>query len=556
MTTSSYTSDIDVLLQDSSIIGYFTSTNKSILHFIKTYIEVDKVLCANYTDTNIVYNKLDEIKNAINNQNNHATLLQSKIDTLRETTNNEIRSLFIDLQKVISTHNTTDDLKTVFDNFRERLENINTQRLNDTDRKNLQILTGIQQTFERSLDQHRINTRIECIENVLTNINENFTNNSSKKGQVAETVLFNLLTEAFPDTEVLDTSQTPNSGDIQLVKENKPKILIDSKNFGSKTVPKRDLDKFYNDIQQNNCSGILCNAFGGIANKQHFEIDIVDKNVVVFIHSHQFDSSLFQLATNIIYNMHQELRDKQTDCITLDQRLYQNIKIEYNYYIQTFRHHLDIIRSNVNSLSQLSFTLLDNFFKRKATNVEFKQFTCHICSAQVSTEKILKTHIKKQHSNLIPTTKTPKPTKKQPSEDPVSDIESESESSQASSNPPPQKTQKQQVSQALKPKTTTKQPTISQQPKQQSQQVQQVQQRTPQQTQQTQQVQQRTLPPQQTQQVQQRTLPQQTQQVQQRTLPPQQTQQNLQRTQITPQQQANLNQHYYKKSDDAFTVKF
>ena len=187
-----------------------------------------------------------------------------------------------------------------------------------------------------------------------------------------------------------------------MVKENKPVILIDSKNFGSKVVPKRDLDKFYNDIQQNNCCGILCNAFGGIANKQHFEIDIIDKNIIVFIHSHQFDATLFKLATNIIYNMHQELKDKQTDSILVDQRLYQNIKVEYNYYIQTFRHHLDIIKSNVNSLSQLSFTLLDNFFKRKATMVDLKQFSCHICSAQLSTEKILKTHLKRMHGNVLP----------------------------------------------------------------------------------------------------------------------------------------------------------
>jgi hypothetical protein len=106
----------------------------------------------------------------------------------------------------------------------------------------------------------------------LSSINENFSNNSSKKGQVAETVLLNVLTEAFPDTEMLDTSHQANSGDIQMVREDKPTILIDSKNFGSKTVPKRDLDKFYTDIQQNNCSGILCNAFGGIANKKHTSI--------------------------------------------------------------------------------------------------------------------------------------------------------------------------------------------------------------------------------------------------------------------------------------------
>jgi hypothetical protein len=409
MSIQAYTNDIEGLLTDSSIINYFTSTNKNIVHFVKTYIEVDKILGASSSNSNMLYNKLDEIKTILSHQSNQLvnlsssnTLLQSKLETLKDTTNVELKNIFMEFQKEISKHNNTDEIKCIFENFKDRIEIINTQKLNDIDRKNLEVFTSLQTTFEKSLDSHQINNKINSIETTLSSINENFSNNSSKKGQVAETVLLNILTETFPDTEILDTSHNANSGDIQMIKENKPVILIDSKNFGSKTVPKRDLDKFYTDIQQNNCSGILCNAFGGIANKQHFEIDIVDKNILVFVHSHQFDSNVFRLATNIIYNMHQELKDKQSDSIVLDQRLYQNIKIEYNYYIQTFRHHLDIIKSNVNSLSQLSFTLLDNFFKRKATNVELKQFSCHICSAQLSTEKILKTHLKKQHPNVLP----------------------------------------------------------------------------------------------------------------------------------------------------------
>jgi hypothetical protein len=413
MSNETYTSDVEKLLTDTNIISYFTSNNKNIVHFIKTYIEVDKILGSNYLESNLLYNKLDEIKSALTNQgcqlsnlssniSNANSMLQSKIENIKDITNNDLRKMFLDLQSQINKERDSSDLKHIFDNFRDRIEILNNQKLNDIDRKNLEIFSNIQTTFEKSLDSHQINNKIMNIENTLSNINENFSNNSAKKGQVAETILLNILTETFTDTEVIDTSHLPNSGDIQLLKEDKPTILIDSKNFGSKTVPKRDLDKFYTDIQQNNCSGILCNAFGGIANKQHFEIDIVDKNIIVFIHSHQFDSNLFRLATNIIYNLYQELKDKQNDCIILDQRLYQNIKIEYNYYIQTFRHHLDIIKSNVNSLSQLSFTLLDNFFKRKATNVELKQFSCHICSAQLSTEKILKTHLKKQHPNILP----------------------------------------------------------------------------------------------------------------------------------------------------------
>jgi len=413
----SFNSQVEKLLTDLDIISYFTTGDRDILQFIKKYIEVDKILCSSMQKTDLLYDKLEEIRSALSNNNtqlsnlstnfsNSTSILQSKIENIRDITNNELKGMFLELQQQLSRGIETSELKVVFENFRERIDILNNQRLNDMDRKNLEIFSNLQSSFERSLDSHQINNKIVSIESTLSSINENFSNNSAKKGQVAETVLFNVLTDAFSDTEIVDTSHIANSGDIQMIKDEKPVILIDSKNFGSKTVPKRDLDKFYTDIQQNNCSGILCNSFGGIANKQHFEIDIVDKNIIVFIHNHQFDSGVFRLATNIIYNMHQELRDKQTDSIILDQRLYQNIKIEYNYYIQTFRHHLDIIKSNVNSLSQLSFTLLDNFFKRKATNVELKEYSCHICSAQLSTEKILKTHLKKQHGNILPPTST------------------------------------------------------------------------------------------------------------------------------------------------------
>ena len=417
----SFNSQVEKLLTDLDIISYFTTGDRDILQFIKKYIGVDKILSSSVQKSDLLYDKLDEIRSALSNNNtqlsnlstnfsNSTSILQSKIENIRDITNNELKGMFLELQQQLSRGIETSELKVVFENFRERIDILNNQRLNDMDRKNLEIFSNLQSNlqtnFERSLDSHQINNKIVSIETALSSINENFSNNSAKKGQVAETVLFNVLTEAFSDTEIVDTSHIANSGDIQMIKDEKPVILIDSKNFGSKTVPKRDLDKFYTDIQQNNCSGILCNSFGGIANKQHFEIDIVDKNIIVFIHNHQFDSGVFRLATNIIYNMHQELRDKQTDSIILDQRLYQNIKIEYNYYIQTFRHHLDIIKSNVNSLSQLSFTLLDNFFKRKATNVELKEYSCHICSAQLSTEKILKTHLKKQHGNILPPAST------------------------------------------------------------------------------------------------------------------------------------------------------
>lgn len=393
-----------------SFSNYFVSNKKNIVDFVRTYIEVDKVIGSSLsTSSNAVFDKLEEIKNSLCNlQTNVNTshtlmtsLLQTKIDSLssnlKDITNNDIKSMFVDLQKHLTSTIDNQNLRSVLENFKDKIECLNSQKLNEFDRKTLDVLSSMQSSLLQSLDSHSITHKINAIESNLTNINDHFSSNSSRKGQLAENALINVVTDAFPDTEINDTSHLPNSGDIQLVKNDKPTILIDSKHFASKTVPKRDLDKFYTDIQQNNCSGILCNAFGGIANKQHFEIDIVDKNVIVFVHSHRFDPTVFQLAVNIIYNMHEQIKDRHSDSMAIDHRLYQNLKIEYNYYIQTFRHHLDVIKTNVNSLSQLSFTLLDNFFKRKATNVELKNFTCHLCGTGCKTEKILKTHLKNKH---------------------------------------------------------------------------------------------------------------------------------------------------------------
>jgi hypothetical protein len=426
--TEDFSASLSNISNDPYISNYFISNQKNIYNFVKLYIEVDKIISSSAClSSNIVFEKLDEIKNTLhsnttqiqslhnnfsNTQSNIISFIQNKLDSLsnhiKDTTNTDIKNMFLDMQKQLSTTFDSTNIRLILENFKDKIENLNSQKLNDLDRKSLDVMTNIQSTLLQSLDSHSITHKIASIETNLSNINEHFSSNSSKKGQLAEGILLNILTETFPDSEIIDTSHLPNSGDMQIIKDNKPTILIDSKNYASKTVPKRDLDKFYTDIQQNNCSGILCNSFGGIANKQHFEIDIVDKNILLFIHSHKYDSSVFQLALNIIYNMHEQLKDKQTDSIVINQKLYQNLKIEYNYYLQTFQHHLEIVKSNVNSLSQLSFTMLDNFFKRKAVNIDFKNFTCHLCGTGCKTDKILKTHIKKVHpTSILPDSSLP-----------------------------------------------------------------------------------------------------------------------------------------------------
>ena len=145
MSINIYNSDVEKLLTDSDVISYFTSNNKSIFEFVKIYIEVDKVLGSNKVHSNVVYNKLDEIKNMLSNHSNQISsittnmsnanintinMLQSKLDNIKDITNNEIRAIFFDLQKQI---NNIDELKILFDTFKEKLDILNNQKLNELD---------------------------------------------------------------------------------------------------------------------------------------------------------------------------------------------------------------------------------------------------------------------------------------------------------------------------------------------------------------------------------------------------------------------------------------
>jgi hypothetical protein len=337
--------------EDPIILNYFQ--NKNLSQFLKTYIQIDYLL-----------------QNLQQNQNP----LLDKLNDLEKSTENDTIKELLDIIKI-------------------------------------QIKSPVikeQNTFVKelmySLDN---NTKLQSIEQNVYQLQQNFTGSSAKKGQVAENILLNNLTNLFPDSEVIDTSHIPNSGDIQIKKENKPVILLDSKCFKN-NVPKIDLDKFYADVKTNNCSGILCNSNAGIANRDHFQIDIQDNNVYVFISNHQYDNTLFKLAVKIIYHIHDIIKDNKNDTIEINRELFQRLKIEYNFFLSTFQQHLSSIKTNIMSLEKLAFVQLDHFFKRTNLTTEIKPFSCQLCGTGFNSDKTLKSHLKSKHEIILSKTRKPK----------------------------------------------------------------------------------------------------------------------------------------------------
>jgi hypothetical protein len=385
------------LEQDPTINHYFQTHN--ILDFVKTYIQVDTLInTSKDLEPNHIHEQLSHIQQHLTQINNHLNhgIKQELQDYLHKITNNDIRNMILEIQ-----NNKEENLKHTLENFKDKLVNLNSQNLNDFDRKSLSIIQNIQNTFNSSLDSHNISHKINSIDTTLNLLHNTFTSNSSKKGEFAENILFNNLIKAFPSSDITNTSQTPNCGDITIKKENKPDILIDSKNFQS-NVPKIDLEKFYRDCELNNCSGILCNVNSGIANKEHFQVDIQDSRIYIYIANHEFDNTFFKLAVKIIYHIHEIIKNNKTNIIEIDKELFERIKIEFNFYNQSFKQHLNIIKQNINSLEQLNMHQLEQFFKRSNFN-DLKPFSCSSCGAGYGSAKTLKKHMSDKHNIKVTT---------------------------------------------------------------------------------------------------------------------------------------------------------
>jgi len=415
----------DLGLLDQETLDYFQTTSLST--FLKTYVRIDKIVQSsnNTISHDSILEQLNHIKSTLvqhtktlnSSVDFHTQLSTSLSNALRDITNNEIKTMLLQhqaiMQNLVKSDNNESHIAQLLQNFQDKLLNINTEKLNDFDRKSLELLSNIQSNILKdistTLDSHTIHHKITSINDTITSLHNNFTGNSSQKGKMSENMLFHNMLKAFPDCDVVLTRDQKESCDIQIKREGRPTILIDSKHCEFSNVRKSDLDKFYDDCKLNNSCGILCNAFGGIANRNHFEIDIQDNNVFVFISNHEFDPVTFQLAARVIYNVYDCIKDHQNDVIQIDPQLYQRLKIEYNFFLQSFQQHIDNIKANVNSLSQLAFSQLDQFFKRSNFNTTQKPFSCHLCGTQISSSKALNKHLKDKHQVFKPSAKRGRP---------------------------------------------------------------------------------------------------------------------------------------------------
>lgn len=209
----------------------------------------------------------------------------------------------------------------------------------------------------------------------------------SGKGNVSENVVYNILLSLFPCAQIdYVGNEMKETGDIIFMRKQKPKILIENKDHDTCNVPKTDVEKFIRDCEIQNCCGIMFSQNRGISNKENFELQINNGNILLYVHNVNFDVDKIKTAIEIVEHFKTKLDEMNidNDVCTIDTALLEEINKEFNGYTSQKHSMLKLVKDfsdKMNmSIAELKMPNLEQFLsKHYATSANQGENICKYC---------------------------------------------------------------------------------------------------------------------------------------------------------------------------------
>ena len=215
--------------------------------------------------------------------------------------------------------------------------------------------------------------------------------NGSSKGNISEHITYNILLTLFPCAQIEHVgNDQKETGDIILIRNNKPKILIENKDHDSKNVPKHEIDKFIRDCEIQNCCGIMFAQHRGISNKENFELQIHNKNVLLYVHEVNFDNHKIKTAVEIVEHFKlklDELTFNNNDFV-IDNETLEEINKDFAHYISQKNNMIKLLKDfhdkMVVSINELKMPALEKYLSSKfAYSFNQNDNICSYCEKYV-----------------------------------------------------------------------------------------------------------------------------------------------------------------------------
>ena len=196
-----------------------------------------------------------------------------------------------------------------------------------------------------------------------------------------------LLSKCFPCNEIIINADK----NYMLKRNTKPNILFTCKTDLT-NIESHYTDLFIKQINETKNAGVFISQHSGIITKPDFHIDIINNNVVIYIHNCNYDIDKIKNAISIVDILNEKLKplihnDEET--FIIEKNLLTTINNEYQSYLLTKEQLIQTIKDShkhvIHKLETFSFPILETYLSKNFINKEHKKkYTCDICKNYIS----------------------------------------------------------------------------------------------------------------------------------------------------------------------------
>lgn len=223
--------------------------------------------------------------------------------------------------------------------------------------------------------------------------------NSSSKGKVSETMLNHVVHSLYPMGEIKAVGTTKETGDIIMLRENKPTILFENKNY-ERNVGQEEVQKFLRDVETQQCAGILLAQNYGIANKSNYEIHLYQGKVCVYIHQVNYSPEKIKIAVDIIDHLSQYIDDSgfQNEEIVLDKEFLEQLNKEYQAFVLSKTNQIKLVKEYSQKLlaqiDEMKMPQLEQWLGKYFSQSLTKENQCKYCGFEAKSTSGLNSHLR------------------------------------------------------------------------------------------------------------------------------------------------------------------
>ena len=294
---------------------------------------------------------------------------------------NELKRSMNEEMKTLMSINMMEKVEPV---LREKLKDQQSAIVNSTLDK---ITTLFDNKFLNINEISKSNKEILSSQNDKLNNLLNRFENSSAKGKMSENLVLNTLKDMYPNAEIYSVGQTKETCDIMLVRNNKPKILVENKDW-RRPVIQEEVKKFLRDIDTQKCCGLFLSQNTTITSKDNFEINVHDGNVLVYVHCANNDPEKIKIALDIIdafsntLKLLEEESCSDQDMNTISKEVTDHINAEYQNFLskknKTIKMAKEFIQTLVKQIEEFTIPSLETYLASKYS-LSSSKFVCEYC---------------------------------------------------------------------------------------------------------------------------------------------------------------------------------